>query len=80
MMILTANIEGIPPHIIGDEIFHESLVDAIHSVVGRRVRIRDLDQLIADAETTSRVNARTASAEGDAGKRRCDAEQFWGGL
>jgi hypothetical protein len=50
--------------------------------VGRRVRVigRDLDLLIADAETTSRVNARTASAEGDAGQRRRDAGQFWGGL
>jgi hypothetical protein len=30
-MILTASIEGMTTHIIGDEIFHESLAEAIHT-------------------------------------------------
>jgi hypothetical protein len=30
-MILTASIEGMTTHIIGDELFHESLTEAIHT-------------------------------------------------
>jgi hypothetical protein len=49
--------------------------------VGRRVRVlrRDLDQLLADAETPSRVEQRTVTDEPGTGEGWRDAEQFWGG-
>jgi excisionase family DNA binding protein len=49
--------------------------------VGRRVRVlrRDLDQLIADAEASSRVHEPIALDEGDEGEGWRDAHQLWGG-
>ena len=49
--------------------------------VGRRVRVlrRDLDQLLAEAETSATSAGQPGAGAGEDGEGWRDARQFWGG-